>query len=245
MKITDGRASEKSIMLGTDHLEVTATRLADHSIGIETLERSEKSLDVMIADEGSTKIPILRFAYLIAYLLFGMRLWTVLCFTLGLDLAFRFVPRSMSPEPWILIPSVCIFAFLLSKEVLSFRRGLRYHGAEHAVVNAFDGGIPISLENLRKSDYRSADCGSLLISLVALFFFPLLLTRKITLSFLTSLIVALASLVYIHDHKNGLVAKSVLFVQGKLFCWRPHDEHLEVAMAAFNRLQELDDERAQ
>lgn len=133
------------------------------------------------------------------------------------------------------------------------KRLFQYHGAEHKVINAYEKGLELTVENVQKQSTLHYRCGSsfiILTILVGIFVYSffaydnvweriyiriLLIPLVIGLSFellkLTNAVREIPILTYL--------GYPGLWLQ-KLTTREPMDDQVEVAIAAFKRMRELD-----
>ena len=133
-----------------------------------------------------------------------------------------------------------------------FKRLLQYHGAEHASINAYEAGVELNVENVRKYSRFHPRCGTsflLIVSVVSILFFsfvtsPDYLTR---LSYRILLIAPISSVSYellrISDKFKESLFVRALVAPGMLlqrFTTRqPDDDMLEVAIKALNEVKDM------
>jgi len=134
----------------------------------------------------------------------------------------------------------------LSKDI---SRVFQYHGAEHKTINAFESGIDLSIEKIKKFPLAHTRCGtSFLLTLVILsiFVFSILGPMNIWMRILARVLFVpvLAMLSYeiikwMGDHQENVIVKLMtapnLFLQN-LTTREPDDSQIEIALAAFNKL---------
>ncbi|MCC3359432.1 DUF1385 domain-containing protein [Bacillus sp. REN16] len=114
-----------------------------------------------------------------------------------------------------------------------------YHAAEHMTANAFESGLNLTLENVRKQPRVHKDCGTNLVVCIVLCF------SVLTLIFGDSVLVFLVSwsIGYEMWKNEPKVIWDVILIIGKvsqylLFTTKPQDKHLMVAIEALTRLEE-------
>jgi uncharacterized protein YqhQ len=153
-----------------------------------------------------------------------------------------------------LIRVVIIIVYLWAIGLMpDIRRFFAYHGAEHKAVNAYEGGVPLEVESVKKYSTAHVRCGtSFLFSVViiaiivfALVGLPatwmLVLSRIVLLPVIAAL--AYEVLYFSGRHADNAVMK-VLTAPGRwlqrLTTREPDDAQLEVAIAALKKAVELD-----
>jgi uncharacterized protein YqhQ len=133
------------------------------------------------------------------------------------------------------------------------KRVFTYHGAEHKVVNAFEDGVPMEVEAVRKYDTAHVRCGTsflFAVLIIAIVVFSLVGRPSLWLMVLSRilLIPVIAALGYeviyfgASHIKNALV-KAVLapglWLQ-TLTTKEPEDSQIEVALSAIKKVVEID-----
>ena len=135
--------------------------------------------------------------------------------------------------------------FTLIGMLKDVKRVFAYHGAEHMTVHAYEAGLPLTIENVRKFKTPHPRCGTaflLTVMVVSVVVFALLLGpslewRIASRILLLPLIAAVSYEVirYSGAHQDSwfgqLVAKPGLWLQ-KLTTRQPDDEQIEVAIHA-------------
>lgn len=136
-------------------------------------------------------------------------------------------------------------------------RVFQYHGAEHKTINTFESGTEISIQNIKNYPLEHARCGtSFLLTLVILsiLFFSLLGPMGLLMRIVTRLLLIpfLAMFSYevikwMGEHHENPVVHAItapnLLLQ-KLTTREPDEKQVEVAMAAFNQLLTLENQKA-
>lgn len=193
-------------------------------------------------------------------LIFGKLLFTVLPAFLA-DLLFgRLVPNQFFNnliEGGIKI--VLLFAYIIAISQTPFiKRLFQYHGAEHKVINAFEAGSPLTVENVKKYSRFHYRCGSsfiilsviigvIIYSLYNQFISPYdsIWDRIIQRIALIPLVIGVSYEVL--RLTNSVREIPVLKWFGLPGIWlqtlttkEPEDDQIEVSIAAFNRMRELD-----
>jgi uncharacterized protein YqhQ len=133
------------------------------------------------------------------------------------------------------------------------RRYFAYHGAEHKAVNAYEGGVPLEVEAIKKYSTAHVRCGtSFLFSVViiAIIVFALVGLPATGLMVLSRIVLlpVIAALAYEVIYFSGRHADNwlvrVLTAPGRwlqrLTTREPDDSQLEVAIAALKKAVELD-----
>lgn len=148
------------------------------------------------------------------------------------------------------------YLYLVSQTPI-MKRLFQYHGAEHKVINAYEAGLPLTVANVQKSSRLHYRCGSSFIIFTAIIgvlvysvfniFNPydslwervyerlLLIPVVIGVSFETLYLTNLLR----ETPLLRFLGYPGLWLQ-KLTTKEPTDEQVEVAIASFNRMRELD-----
>lgn len=133
------------------------------------------------------------------------------------------------------------------------RRVFTYHGAEHKVVNAYEAGVPLELEAVKKHDTAHQRCGTsfiFVVLIIAIMVFALIGRPSLWLMIVSRvvLIPVIASLGYeaIYfgaNHSRNTLVRAImapgLWLQG-MTAKEPDDSQIEVALAAMARALEMD-----
>ncbi|WP_172673488.1 DUF1385 domain-containing protein [Calditerricola satsumensis] len=133
------------------------------------------------------------------------------------------------------------------------KRLFQYHGAEHKVINAYEAGAPINVRNVQQFSTLHYRCGSsfllftILVGVVVYSFFPWeTLWERVALRLVLLPVVIGVSfevLQLTNRWRNVPVLRYLgypgLWLQ-KLTTREPDDDQVEVAIAAFLRLRELE-----
>ena len=133
------------------------------------------------------------------------------------------------------------------------KRVFTYHGAEHKVVNAFEDGVPMEVEAVRKYNTAHVRCGTsflFAVLIIAIVVFSLVGRPSLWLMVLSRilLIPVIAALGYeviyfgANHIKNALVRAVLapgLWLQ-TLTTKEPEDSQIEVALSAIKKVVEID-----
>ena len=133
------------------------------------------------------------------------------------------------------------------------RRVFAYHGAEHKAVNAYEDGIPLDVESVKKYDTTHVRCGTsflfivLMIAIVvfALVGLPSLWLMVLSRVILLPVIAALGyEVTYFAGRHAGNSLVRALLAPGlwlqSLTTREPDDSQLEVAVTALREVVEID-----
>src|SRR5512136_2503331 len=227
---------------------------------VETLVLGTQSLlhsaEVAAAEEGEGKIPT-------------ALLWGTVALSLGLGVALFFMVPLFATryliDPYIesaLLSNVFeglirIGIFIVYLEVISLmpdiKRVFAYHGAEHKVVNAYEAGVPLDVESVKRYSTAHARCGTaflFIVLVVAIFVFALVPqpTLWIRILSLIALIPVIAIISYEimkfgASHIQNPVVR-ILLAPGLLLqsitTRNPDDSQIEAAISALNEVIEID-----
>ncbi len=131
---------------------------------------------------------------------------------------------------------------LLVSQMNDIKRTFMYHGAEHKCINCIEHGLPLTVENVKKSSKEHKRCGTsfiffvLLISIVCFFFIRVdtiwmrVIVRLIMLPFIAGISYEL--LKWAGRSENAIISilsKPGLWMQG-LTTKEPDEEMIEVAI---------------
>lgn len=133
------------------------------------------------------------------------------------------------------------------------KRLFQYHGAEHKVISAYEAGVELTVENVQKFSTLHYRCGSsfivftVIVGVVIYSFFPYdsLLERIVQRLVLLPLVIGVSYEVL--RFTNSLREVPVLRYLGypglwlqKLTTKEPDNSQVEVSIASFNRMREVD-----
>ena len=124
------------------------------------------------------------------------------------------------------------------------RRLYQYHGAEHKCINCIESGLPLTVENARKSTRLHKRCGSsftmfvILISII-MFFFIRTDSHILRIVLRIALIPVISGVSYEIIRLAGMSSNPVIWIISKPGLWmqlmttdEPDDEMLEVGIAS-------------
>ncbi|MFC4078242.1 DUF1385 domain-containing protein [Salinithrix halophila] len=134
------------------------------------------------------------------------------------------------------------------------KRLFQYHGAEHKVINAYESGVELTVENVQKQSTLHYRCGSSFIILTIItgvilysfFSYDNVWDRITTRLILLPVVIGLSyELLRMTNAIRDIPVLTYLGYPGlwlqKLTTRQPLDEQVEVAITAFNRMHELDE----
>ncbi|MEE8420800.1 MAG: DUF1385 domain-containing protein, partial [Dehalococcoidales bacterium] len=133
------------------------------------------------------------------------------------------------------------------------RRVFTYHGAEHKVVNAYEAGVPMEIETVKKHNKAHRRCGTsfiFVVLIIAIMVFALIGRPALWLMIVSRLVLipVIASLGYeaiyfgANHRRNALVRAIMapgLWLQS-MTAKEPDDSQIEVALAAMTKALEMD-----
>jgi len=133
------------------------------------------------------------------------------------------------------------------------KRVFTYHGAEHKTVNAYEAGVPLEVETVKKYDKAHVRCGTsflFVVLIIAIVVFAIIGRQELWIMVLSRilLIPVIAGLGYevtyfgANHVKNAFVRVILapgLLLQG-MTTGEPDDSQLEVAVTALKKVVEID-----
>ncbi|HXZ30324.1 MAG TPA: DUF1385 domain-containing protein, partial [Dehalococcoidia bacterium] len=147
--------------------------------------------------------------------------------------------------------------FIVYLEVISLmpdiKRVFAYHGAEHKVVNAYEAGVPLDLESVKKYSTAHARCGTaflFIVLIVAILVFALVGQPTLWIRILSriALIPVIAVISYEimkfgASHIQNPIVR-ILLAPGLLLqaitTREPDDSQIEAAISALNEVIKID-----
>jgi len=218
------------------------------------------SAQIAAEEEGGEKIP--------APVLWGT---VALSFALGVGL---FVMLPLFTTRYLIAPYVqslmlrvffegliriCIFIIYIKLIGLmpDIRRVFAYHGAEHKVINAYEAGIPLEVEAVRRYSTAHTRCGTafiFIVLIVAILIFGLvdvllggpnlgirLLSRIVLIPLIA--VIGYEIMKFGAAHTGNRVVRTLLapgLLLQNITAREPDDSQLEAAIAALNEVLEID-----
>ncbi|QKI81924.1 DUF1385 domain-containing protein [Kroppenstedtia eburnea] len=157
------------------------------------------------------------------------------------------------------IKTLLLLGYLLAiSQAPLIKRLFQYHGAEHKVINAYESGEDLTVENVQKQSTLHYRCGSSFIILTVIvgvilysfFSYDNVWDRIFTRLLLIPVVIGLSyELLRITNALRDVPVLTWLGYPGlwlqKLTTRQPEDDQVEVAIAAFNRMHQLDQEAAE
>jgi len=150
-------------------------------------------------------------------------------------------------EGFIRIGIFVVYILLVSR-MKDINRTFMYHGAEHKCINCIEHGLPLNVENVRKSSRQHKRCGTsflffvMAISIILLLLIPVQ-SPVLRVIVRIALIPVIAGISYeilrLAGNSNNvivnLISKPGLLIQ-KLTTKEPDDSMIEVAIAAVEKV---------
>lgn len=199
-------------------------------------------------------------------MILGVAVVGVLSFLFG-KFIFTLVPMFLAEflKPWFPGKAVQIlletgFKLILLLAYLYFismapiiKRVFQYHGAEHKVINCYEAGMPLTVENVQKQSRLHYRCGSsfiLFTVIVGLFVYFLVPTDPLWIRLLSRILlipVVIGISFEVLQATNKVRNVPVLRYLGYPGLWlqllttkEPKNDQVEVAIASFNKLHEVE-----
>ena len=196
----------------------------------------------------------------------GVAVVGVLSFLFG-KFVFTLVPMFLAEflKPWfpgktvqILLETGFKLTLLLSYLYLIslapiIKRVFQYHGAEHKVINCYEAGLPLTVENVQKQSRLHYRCGSsfiLFTVIVGLFVYFLVPTDPLWVRLVSRILlipVVIGISFEVLQATNKMRHIPVLRYLGYPGLWlqllttkEPKNDQVEVAIASFNKLHEVE-----
>jgi len=196
----------------------------------------------------------------------GWLVWVMVAVSLGLAVVLFFIAplfltRLLNIESSLLfnlidgLIRVAIFIAYLKVMTLvpDIKRVFAYHGAEHKAVSAYEAGVPLEVEAIRKYSTAHVRCGTsflFAVLIISIFVFALVGLPSLWLMVLSRIVLipVIAALSYeviyfgARHINNGLVRAILapgLWLQ-TLTTREPDDSQLEVALSALKKTIEVD-----
>lgn len=196
----------------------------------------------------------------------GVAVVGILSFLFG-KFVFTLVPMFLAEflKPWfpgktvqILLETGFKLTLLLSYLYLIslapiIKRVFQYHGAEHKVINCYEAGLPLTVENVQKQSRLHYRCGSsfiLFTVIVGLFVYFLVPTDPLWVRLVSRILlipVVIGISFEVLQATNKVRHIPVLRYLGYPGLWlqllttkEPKNDQVEVAIASFNKLHEVE-----
>ena len=138
--------------------------------------------------------------------------------------------------------------------VPDIKRVFKYHGAEHKAVNAYEAGVPLEVEAVRKHDTAHVRCGTsflFVVLIIAIVVFAIIGRQTLWIMIVSriALLPVIAALGYEvtyfgAKHRGNPLVKIILapgLLLQSLTTGEPDDRQIEVAVTALNKAVEIDE----
>lgn len=145
------------------------------------------------------------------------------------------------------------------------RRVFQYHGAEHKVINAFESGVPLDVENVQKYTTIHVRCGTsflLVVILVGILVFaavpwsfsgPMWKAMLMRAAYKLPLLIPVAGIAYevikfAGSHRDSIFMRILLspgLLMQKITTKKPADDMVEVAIASLNAVRNAESESSE
>ncbi|HXZ29655.1 MAG TPA: DUF1385 domain-containing protein, partial [Dehalococcoidia bacterium] len=227
---------------------------------VETLVLGTQSLlhsaQVAAAEEGGEKIPAaLLWITIVVSLAVGVVLFFMIPLFATRYLIDPYINSALLSNIFEGLIRIGIFiAYLkLISLIPDIKRVFAYHGAEHKVVNAYEAGVPLEVESVKKYSTAHARCGTaflFIVLIVAIFVFALVGQPTLWIRILSriALIPVIAIISYEimkfgAGHADNRIVR-ILLAPGLLLqaltTREPDDSQLEAAISALNEVIKID-----
>ena len=227
---------------------------------IETLALGTQSLlhsaQVAVAEEGEQRIPTaVLWGTVAVSLALGVALFFMLPLFATRYLIDPYIESALLSNLFEGLIRISIFvAYLkLISLIPDIKKVFAYHGAEHKVVNAYEAGVPLDVESVKKYSTAHARCGTaflFIVLIVAILVFALVGQPTLWLRILSriALIPVIAVISYEimkfgAGHIDNRVVR-VLLAPGLLLqritTRQPDDSQIEAAISALNEVIKID-----
>ena len=215
----------------------------------EEVEPSEEETSKLGMIIGVAAIGVLSF-------LFGKFVFTLVPVFLAQMLEFMAPGKTAQIllESFFKLALLLIYISLISMTPL-IKRVFKYHGAEHKVINTYENGLPLTVENVQSQSRLHYRCGSsfllftVIVGMFIYFFVPYdpFWLRIVNRILLIPVVIGVSFEVL--QFTNGLRNIPVLKYLGYPGLWlqllttkEPDDDQVQVAIASFNKLLEIEEQ---
>lgn len=204
--------------------------------------RIEKFLDRVLGEK--LESALMAFVMVLSFVLAIGIFMLLPLFLAGLFSRFITSENVMAILEGIIRIGIFIAYIKLVSRMEDIRRTFMYHGAEHKCINCVEHGLPLTVENVRKSSKEHKRCGTsfiLIVMVISILFFMVIRVDAIWLRFLSRIILVpvIAGVSYeilqLAGRSNSkimdLVSRPGMWMQG-LTTKEPDDSMIQVAIAA-------------
>jgi len=222
------------------------------ALGTQTLLHSAQ---IAAAEEEETISPALLWGSVAIAVVFAVALFFISPLLLTRYLVDPYISSSLVSN--IIEGVIRIGIFIAYLKIISLmpdvKRIFTYHGAEHKVVNAYEAGMPLEVDYVRKYSTAHTRCGTsflLAVLVISIFVFALLGRPSIWVSILSRIILipVIAAIGYEFvrfgaGHYRNVVVRMLLapgLLLQSLTTGEPSDSQLETALSAMKKVVETD-----
>ena len=204
--------------------------------------RIEKFLDRVLGEK--LESALMAFVMVLSFVLAIGIFMLLPLFLAGLFSRFITSENVMAILEGIIRIGIFIAYIKLVSRMEDIRRTFMYHGAEHKCINCVEHGLPLTVENVRKSSKEHKRCGTsfiLIVMVISILFFMVIRVDAIWLRFLSRIVLVpvIAGVSYeilqLAGRSNSkimdLVSRPGMWMQG-LTTTEPDDSMIQVAIAA-------------
>ncbi len=197
----------------------------------------------------------------------GPMVWLMLAFSLGFAVVLFFIipwfitTKALDIESSIIfhlieavIRIVIFIAYLKIMTLLpDIKRVFSYHGAEHKTINAYEAGVPLELESVKKHSTAHMRCSTsflFVVLVIAIIVFTLVGIRTAWLMVLSRIVLIPVIATFSYEiiyfgsrHVDNPIIRAILYpglLLQSLTTREPDDDQLEVAMMALRKVLESD-----
>ncbi|MBT9776901.1 DUF1385 domain-containing protein [Clostridium sp. MCC353] len=140
--------------------------------------------------------------------------------------------------------SIFIVYIKLISNMEDIKRTFMYHGAEHKCINCIEHGLPLNVENVRKSSKQHKRCGTsflIIVMIISILFFMVIRVDNVWLKILSRIVLipVIAGVSYEFLRLAGRSDSKLVNLLSKPGMWmqnmttkEPDDSMIEVAIAA-------------
>lgn len=229
-----------SMILGMRTLTFSASFFEDDEDAEPS--RVEKFLDRMFGEKVEA---FLMTAAMVFSVIAGIAIFMILPLLIA-GVFKRFIPSetAMAFLEGVIRIAIFIAYIKLISRMEDIRRTFMYHGAEHKCINCIEHGMPLNVENVRKSSKEHKRCGTsflLIVMVISILFFMVVRVDTVWLRILSRIVLipVIAGVSYeilrLAGRSNSkfmdMVSRPGMWMQG-LTTKEPDDSMIEVAIAA-------------
>lgn len=229
---------------GSQHLQFASERYNVNPGEESTVEEESSKLEMWL---GVAAIGVLSF-------IFGKFLFTLIPVFLAqlFHTWFPSKPAQILIESGFKLILLLGYIYIVSLTPL-IKRVFQYHGSEHKVINCFENGLPLTVENVQAQSRLHYRCGSsfmLFTVIVGMFIYFLVPTDPFWLRIVDRILlipVVLGVAFEVLQLTNACRNIPILRFLGYPGLWlqllttkEPKDDQVEVAIASFNKLLEIE-----